>query len=93
MDPEYVIYGAPISLFTRKLEAAFRFYGAPFRMEQKTAARPYPERSRQMIQDRIRNRLDDSERAGVAESLEDCRPISRGSRRTPPRARRAAPLE
>jgi len=30
---EYVIYGLSISLFTRKLEAAFRFYGAPFRME------------------------------------------------------------
>ena len=26
---DYVIYGAPISLFTRKLEAAMRFYGAP----------------------------------------------------------------
>ncbi len=33
MGSEYVIYGPSISLFTRKLEAAFRFYGAPFRME------------------------------------------------------------
>jgi len=31
MHDEYVIHGAPLSLFTRKLEAAFRFYGAPFR--------------------------------------------------------------
>ncbi len=30
---EYVIYGPSISLFTRKLEAAFRFYGAPFHQE------------------------------------------------------------
>ena len=37
MESRYVLYGAPFSLFTRKLEAAFRFYGAPFRMEQKTA--------------------------------------------------------
>ncbi|MGH0030801.1 MAG: glutathione S-transferase C-terminal domain-containing protein [Myxococcota bacterium] len=33
MNDEYVIYGGPISLFTRKLEAAFRFYRAPFRNE------------------------------------------------------------
>jgi glutathione S-transferase len=33
MQDEYVIHGGPISLFTRKLEAAFRFYGAPFRNE------------------------------------------------------------
>jgi len=32
-DDEYVIHGAPFSLFTRKLEAAFRFYALPFRME------------------------------------------------------------
>lgn len=32
---EYVVYGAPISLFTRKLESALRFYGACFRMEPK----------------------------------------------------------
>lgn len=38
MDTEYVIYGPPISLFTRKLEAALRFYAAPFRIEPKTAA-------------------------------------------------------
>lgn len=31
MTEEYVIHGAPISLFTRKLEAAFVFYGAPLR--------------------------------------------------------------
>ncbi len=34
-DP-YVLYGASISLFTRKLEAALRFYDAPFRVEDKT---------------------------------------------------------
>lgn len=34
---EYVLYGAPISLFTRKLEAALRFYGAPFRNATKDA--------------------------------------------------------
>jgi glutathione S-transferase len=32
---QYVIHGAPFSLFTRKLEAALRFYGAPFRNETK----------------------------------------------------------
>ena len=36
MDSEYVLYGPPISLFTRKLESALRFYGAPFRVEMKT---------------------------------------------------------
>lgn len=36
MDGEYVIYGGSISLFTRKLEAAMRFYRAPHRMESKT---------------------------------------------------------
>lgn len=35
MESEYILYGAPISLFTRKLEAALRFYGAPFRFEAK----------------------------------------------------------
>ncbi|TNF82419.1 MAG: hypothetical protein EP301_11900 [Gammaproteobacteria bacterium] len=34
-DREFVIHGAPISLFTRKLEAAFDFYGAPYRSERK----------------------------------------------------------
>jgi glutathione S-transferase len=34
-DREYEVYGAPISLFTRKLEAAFDFYGAPYRSERK----------------------------------------------------------
>lgn len=37
MPSEYVVYGGAISLFTRKLEAALRFYGAPFRVEAKTA--------------------------------------------------------
>jgi glutathione S-transferase len=35
MEREYIVYGGPISLFTRKLEAALRFYGTPFRMEAK----------------------------------------------------------
>ncbi len=35
MESDYLIYGAPISLFTRKLEAAMRFYAAPFRTERK----------------------------------------------------------
>ncbi len=35
---EYTIFGSPISLFTRKLEAAMQFYGAPFRSERKTDA-------------------------------------------------------
>jgi len=35
VESEYVLYGSPISLFTRKLEAALRFYGAPFRFEAK----------------------------------------------------------
>jgi glutathione S-transferase len=33
MHDEYVIHGGPISLFTRKLEVALRFYGVPFRHE------------------------------------------------------------
>jgi glutathione S-transferase len=33
MPDRYVIHGAPFSLFTRKLEAAFRFYDLPFRLE------------------------------------------------------------
>ncbi len=33
MQSEYVVYGGGISLFTRKLEAAMRFYGASFRIE------------------------------------------------------------
>jgi glutathione S-transferase len=33
-DP-YIIHGAPMSLFTRKLEAAFDFYGAPYSFERK----------------------------------------------------------
>ncbi len=33
MPDDYVIHGAPFSLFTRKLEAAFRFYDLPFRLE------------------------------------------------------------
>lgn len=35
MPDEYVIHGARFSLFTRKLEAAMRFYDAPFRHESK----------------------------------------------------------
>ena len=34
-DAEFVIHGAPISLFTRKLEAAFDFYGAPHTRQRK----------------------------------------------------------
>jgi glutathione S-transferase len=34
-DPDYVVYGPPISLFTRKLESALRFYRAPHRIEAK----------------------------------------------------------
>lgn len=37
MESGYVLYGAPISLFPRKLEAALRFYAAPFRFEGKGA--------------------------------------------------------
>lgn len=33
---EYVVYGPPISLFTRKLESALRFYDVPFRREAKS---------------------------------------------------------
>ncbi len=32
---EYVLYGGKLSYFSRKLEAALRFYGAPFRFEGK----------------------------------------------------------
>lgn len=32
---DYVVYGGPISLFTRKLESALRFYGASHTMAQK----------------------------------------------------------
>jgi glutathione S-transferase len=32
---DYVLYGGPISLFTRKLEAAMRLYGAPHTMRSK----------------------------------------------------------
>jgi len=35
LNAEYVIYGPPISLFTRKLEAALRLYDVPFRSESK----------------------------------------------------------
>ncbi len=37
MTAEYVIYGPDISLFTRKLEAAFRLYGIAHRRADKTA--------------------------------------------------------
>lgn len=33
-DPDYVLYGIPRSLFTRKLEAALRFYAAPFELRR-----------------------------------------------------------
>ena len=36
MAKDYVIYGGELSLFTRKLEAAMRFYGADFVSEAKT---------------------------------------------------------
>ncbi len=36
----YTIYGGELSLFTRKLEAALRFYGAPFEMADKRSADP-----------------------------------------------------
>ncbi len=45
MSTEYVIYGGPMSLFTRKLESACRFYGLPFRTEFKTG--PESEESHQ----------------------------------------------
>ena len=35
MMREYVLYGSDISLFTRKMEAALRFYAAPFRRARK----------------------------------------------------------
>lgn len=37
-DGEWVLYGSPISLFTRKLEAALGFYGIAFRNERRTEA-------------------------------------------------------
>jgi len=36
MTPAYTIYGGELSLFTRKLEAAARFYGLRFEFRQKT---------------------------------------------------------
>lgn len=35
MEPDYTIFGSPISLITRKLEAAMQFYGAPYSFERK----------------------------------------------------------
>ena len=35
MTAPYIIYGQELSYFTRKLEAAFRFYGAPFEIQPK----------------------------------------------------------
>ena len=35
MHEEYVVYGGPISLFTRKLESALRFYDAPHTLVRK----------------------------------------------------------
>ncbi len=37
MAREYVLYGGKLSYFSRKLEAALRFYGAPFRFEGKSS--------------------------------------------------------
>ena len=34
---KYTIFGSGISLFTRKLEAAFECYGVPFEIKPKTA--------------------------------------------------------
>ena len=34
-EPEYVVYGGAISLFTRKLEAALGFYEIAYRLEHK----------------------------------------------------------
>jgi glutathione S-transferase len=48
MQDEYVIYGGSISLFTRKLEAAMRFYGAPHRIEPKTEEAGTRSQSRQV---------------------------------------------
>ncbi len=36
MQREYVLYGGRLSYFSRKLEAALRFYAAPFRFESKS---------------------------------------------------------
>ncbi len=36
MQREYVIYGGDLSYFSRKLQAALRWYGAPFRFETKS---------------------------------------------------------
>ncbi len=38
MKDTYTIYGGELSLFTRKLEAAMRFYGAPFELVDKRTA-------------------------------------------------------
>lgn len=35
MEREYILYGGDLSYFSRKLQAALRFYGAPFRFERK----------------------------------------------------------
>ncbi len=40
MPESYVIYGGELSLFTRKLEAAMIFYGAPFEMAAKASNDP-----------------------------------------------------
>ena len=36
MKYQYTVYGIELSLFTRKLEAAMIFYGAPFERKPKT---------------------------------------------------------
>ena len=40
MDMTYKIYGGELSYFTRKLEAAMIFYGAPFEMRNKADHHP-----------------------------------------------------
>ena len=46
MDVAYTVYGGELSLFTRKLEAAMVFYGAPYRRVAKD------EENRQWIESR-----------------------------------------
>ena len=40
MDEFYTLYGGELSLFTRKLEAALKFYGAPFEFRNKADSDP-----------------------------------------------------
>ena len=36
----YILYGGELSYFTRKLESALRFYGAPFELRNKAENNP-----------------------------------------------------